>query len=114
MKAFIIILILAVVGFVAYTQFFAPLSEEEKEVKELEKRFSLATRMYLGAERLAGGTGLDTTSDVEEAIRSMNKTRSELVRLQERLQEEAAIERAEKLEARMKEFYKRNEIFWRD
>jgi hypothetical protein len=114
MRAFIIVIILAVIGFVVYTQFFAPLSEEENEVKELEKRFSLATRLYLGAERIMGGTGVDTTSDVEEAIRSMNKARRELVRLQERLQEEAAIERAEKLEAKMKEFYKRNEIFWRD
>jgi len=113
MKAFIILIILAVIGFVAYTQFFAPLSEEENEVKQLEKRFSLATRMYLGAERIAGGTGLDTTSDVEEAIRSMNKARSELIRLRERLEEEAAIKRADKLEAKMKEFYQRNEIFWR-
>lgn len=112
MKALAIVIILAVIGFVAYTQFLAPLSEEENEVKQLEKRFSLAIRVYLGAERIAGGTGLDTTSDVEEAIRSMNKARRELNRLQERLEEEAAIKRAEKLEAKMKEFYKRNEVFW--
>jgi hypothetical protein len=112
MKALAIIIILAVIGFIAYTQFFAPLSEEENEVKQLEKRFNLSTRQYLGAERIAGGTGLDTTSDVEEAIRSMNKTRAELMRLQKRLEEESAIKRAEKLEAKIKEFYERNEIFW--
>lgn len=112
MKALIIVIIIVVIGFIAYTQFFAPLSEEENEVKQLEKRFNLATRQYLGAERIAGGTGLDTTSDVEEAIRSMNKTRAELMRLQERLEEESAIKRAEKLEAKIKEFYERNEIFW--
>jgi pyridoxal biosynthesis lyase PdxS len=112
MKALIILIILVVIGFIAYTQFFAPLSEEENEVKQLEKRFNSATRLYLGAERIAGGTGLDTTSDVEEAIRSMNRARSELMRLQERLEEEAAIKRAKKLEAKMKEFYEKNEIFW--
>ena len=110
MKAFIFVLILLAIGFIAYTLFFTPLSEEEIEVKQLEERFGLASRQFLGAQRIAAGTGLDTTSDVEEAIREIKKARNELIRLRERLVEESAIKRAEKLEAKMDEFYKKNEL----
>ena len=110
MKALIWVLILGIIGFIVYTQLFTPLSEEEKEVKQLEDKFSSASRQFLDAARI-GGTGLDTTSDANDAIMRVQKVRNELKRLKERLEEEAAIERAEKLEVRVKEFYKKNDLY---
>ena len=110
MKALVLIIILAVIGYFAYTQFFKPLSEEEQLVKGLDKQFNLATRQFVGAGRISGGTGLDTTSDAEIAVNKIKKVRKELESIKDTLTEEKAIARAEKLDAKIKNFYEKNDL----
>lgn len=110
MKALVWIIILAVIGYFAYTQFFGPLSEEEQLVKDLDKQFNLAARQFVGAGRLSGGTGLDMTSDAEMAVNKIKKVRKELESIEDTLTEEKAIERAEKLDAKIKNFYEKNDL----
>lgn len=109
MRAIIIILILAVAGFLAYTTFFS-LTEEEKMVKTLENDFDEAVGNFLRAGRTMAGTGLDTTSDVDDAVRRIKKAERGLRELMTRLTEESAKKRAEKLAAEIREFSQKNDI----
>lgn len=109
MRAIIAILLVAVLVFLAYT-YFTSLSEEEKMVKALEKEFDLAVGDFLRAGRTMAATGMDTTSDVDDAVRKIKKVKKELQALRDRLEEDAAQNRAEKLEAKIREFERKNDI----
>jgi len=109
MRAIIVILILAIVGFLAYTFFFS-VTEEEKMVKALENDFDEAVGNFLRAGRTMAGTGLDTTSDVDDAVRKIKKAEKELKELMTRLTDESAKKKAEKLDNKIKEFSKKNDI----
>jgi uncharacterized membrane protein YukC len=109
MRAIIIILILAVLGFLAYNYFFS-LSEEEKMVTSLEDDFDQGVGDFLRAVRNMAGTGLDTTSEVDLAVRKIKKAEKELQELMPRLHEEAAKKKAEKLEAKIRKFTTQNDI----
>jgi len=109
MRAIIAILLVVVLGFLAYT-YFTSLSEEEKMVKALEKEFDLAVGNFLRAGRTMAGTGLDTTSDVDDAVIKIKKVKKELKALKTRLEEDSAQKKAEKLEAKIKDFERKNDI----
>jgi hypothetical protein len=109
MRAIIVILLVIVLGFLAYT-YLTSLSEEEKEVKALEKEFDQAVGDFLRAIRTMSGTGMDTTSDVDDAVVKIKKVKKELKSLQTRLQEDSAKERAAKLEEKIREFERKNDI----
>jgi flagellin-specific chaperone FliS len=109
MKAIIAILLVVIIGFLAYT-YFTSISEEEQKVKALEKLFDQAVGDFLRALRTMSGTGLDTTSDVDDAVVKIKKVKKELKSLKSSLQESGAQERAEKLDAKIKEFERKNDI----
>ena len=109
MRAVIIILILAIIGFLVYSVFFS-LTEEEKMVKALENEFDDAVGNFLRAGRTMAGTGLDTTSDVDDAVRKIKKTDKELQELMPKLTEESAKKKAEKLKEKIREFSRKNDI----
>lgn len=110
MRVVIVILILVVIGFLAYTYLLAPRSEEEKMVKALEDEFDQAVGNFLRAGRTMAGTGMDTTSDVHDAVRKIKKVERELEDLKNRLTEESAQNKADKLETKIKEFVRKNDI----
>jgi type II secretory pathway pseudopilin PulG len=109
MRAIIVILVVVIIGFLAYT-YLTSLSEEEQRVKTLEKEFDLAVGDFLRAIRTMSGTGMDTTSDVDDAVIKIKKVKKELNSLKNSLQESKAQERAEKLDAKIKEFERKNDI----
>ena len=109
MRAIIIILIIAIVGFLVYTTFIS-LTEEEKMVKTLENDFDKAVGIFLRAGRTMAGTGLDATSDVDDAVRKIKKTQKELQDLVSCLTQDPAKKKAEKLEGKIREFSKKNDI----
>jgi hypothetical protein len=109
MRAIVAIVIVIVIGFLAYT-YFSSVSEEEKQVKSLEKEFDVAVGNFLRAYRTMSGTGMDTTSDIDDAVVKIKKVKKELKALKSGLQESGAQERAEKLEAKIKEFERKNDI----
>ena len=109
MRAVIAVLIIIVLGFLAYT-YFTNLSEEEKQVKALEKEFDQAVGDFLRALRTMSGTGMDTTSDVDDAVVKIKRVKKDLNSLERSLQETGAKDRAEKLDAKIKEFERKNDI----
>lgn len=109
MRAIIVILLVVILGFLAYT-YFTSATEEEKSVKALEKEFDSAVGDFLRAVRTMSGTGLDTTSDVDDAVIKIKKVKKELIALKARLEEDSAQGRAEKLETKIKEFESKNDI----
>ena len=110
MKRLIWILALAIIGYIAYTQLVTPLSEEAKEVKELEKKFNTATTDYIRAVRTAGDIATVSLPAAEDAVKVIKGVEADLNGLSKRLKEEDAIERAKKLEAKIKEFYRQNDL----
>ncbi|MGD8537571.1 MAG: hypothetical protein PVI66_02510 [Candidatus Aminicenantes bacterium] len=112
MKALIWILILGAIGYFGYTNYVKPLTSEEKEVKLVEDKFDAAVEEYLQAVRKAGGLGMDTVSDADAAIRKVRATKDALLNLKRRLKDEAALEKAKALEAKMRNFYARNDLIW--
>jgi len=110
MRVLIWILIIAVISFLAYNYFYSALSEEEKQVKELEKRFNTAIEQYVRAVRTTAEIAMATVSDSDEAVRKVKNVKNELEELKKRLKEEDALTKAKKLEEKIREFYKRNEI----
>jgi len=109
MRAVIAILLIAVIGFLAYS-YFTSLSQEEKSVKALDKEFDQAVSDFLRALRTTAGTGLDTTPDVNDAVRKIKKVKSKLKALMGTLQEDSAKETGKKLEEMIKEFERKNDI----
>ncbi|MFA9453379.1 MAG: hypothetical protein ACERK6_05620 [Candidatus Aminicenantaceae bacterium] len=104
MKALIVILILAAAGYLAYTYLYVPMTDEEKIIHDLEKRFDEASRSLLGAERMAGSTGMDTTSDAELAIRRVQRLENELKNLKPTLKDESSKLKAAELEKKIQNF----------
>jgi hypothetical protein len=112
MRALVWILILGAIGYFGYTNYVKPLTSEEKEVQVIEKKFDAAVEEYMQAVRTAGGLGMDTISDVDAAIRKVRFSKDALLNLKRRLKDEAAIEKAKALEARMRTFYGKNDLIW--
>jgi len=112
MRALAIILILGAIGYFGYNHFLKPLTGEEQEVEAIEQRFDAALQEYLQAVRKAGGLGMDTIGDVDDAIRKIRSTKTALLNLKRRLKEPAAIEKANNLESEMRTFYAKNDLIW--
>jgi hypothetical protein len=112
MKALIWILILGAIGYFGYTNYVQPLTGEEKEVKIVEDRYDAAVEEYLQAVRKAGGLGMDTIADADAAIGKLRSTKTALLNLKRRLKDEAALERANALETKMRNFYAQNDLIW--
>ena len=110
MKRLIWVLVIAIIGYIAYTQFVTPLSEEAMDVKQLEKKFNTASTDFVRAVRTASEIATVSLHSAEDAIRAIKKVKADLDSLKKRLKEEDAIKRAEKLEAKIKEFYRQNDL----
>lgn len=110
MKKLLWILAFAIIGYFLYTQFVTTLSEEAKEVKQLEKRFNTASGNYIRAVRTTGEIATVAVPAAEDAIRDIKKVKTELDDLKKRLKEGDAVERADRLEAKIKEFYRKNDL----
>lgn len=106
----LVVLLLAVAGYFAYTHFHKPLSDEELAVRDLEKRFEKAARAFAGSGRMSGMTGVDMTAGAEQAVRAVKQVRDELAGLKRGLSEEKARERADALQKKIEEFSRTNEL----
>jgi hypothetical protein len=80
------------------------LSEEEQQVKDLEDRFDAARKQYAQANRTASVGGIDTTSDVIAAQKSVRQVARELKDLTRQLSSDSAKRRAGSLDASVQEF----------
>jgi hypothetical protein len=112
MKALIWILILGAIGYFGYTNFVKPLTSEEKDVQLIENKYNAAVEEYMQAVRKMGGLGMGTISDADDAIRKVRGTKEALLNLKRRLKDAVAIEKANALEAKMRQFYSKNDLIW--
>ncbi len=110
MKALIWLVILAVAGFLAYQYYQKSISDEERQVRQLEKEFRRATDLFISAMRQSAEIGLAAIADPETAVNKIIEVRENLRQLMSSLTEEKAIAHARALEGQILNFCRRNEI----
>ena len=106
MKKLLLLAVVVAGGIFGYAHFLnaRPASPEEKILVDLEHRFDKATQQMAMANSSAGVTGMDTTADVEAARSTVRRIDTELEALKGRLKSAAAIQRAERLQEKVKAF----------
>jgi len=108
MKKLIVLILVLAAGYFAYQKFVVrSLSEEQKQVQALADDFAAAKQQMAQAERSAGATGMDMTSDVDTTMGAAETLLKKLRELRENLKEEKALEMANELEAELQAFLNR-------
>jgi predicted negative regulator of RcsB-dependent stress response len=113
MTRIVVLIIIAVAGFIAYNYFTtgemalspsSTLSAEEQEVKSLADSFNEAQREVRQAERTGAVSGVGNLGAVEDAINEIDRIQNDLATLKSRLESGSAMEEAERLEGEIKAF----------
>lgn len=93
-------------GIFGYTHFFnvPAASADESALGDLEHRFEAASQSMALASRSSGVSGMDTTADIEAARAAVRRVDSELQALKGRLESAAALQRADRLQERVRAF----------
>ncbi len=105
MKRVLIVLILAVAGFIAWNNFLAPTAgASESRIADLESQLDAARSQMLQAGRTAGMSGMDTTADAGAAAAEVELIEGRLKALMKDLETPAARERAARLQKKIDEF----------
>lgn len=108
MKKLVILILIAGAGYFAYQKFVVNnLSEEQKQVQTIADEFSAAKQQMAQAERMAGVSGVDTTSDIDSGLQAARSLLEKLQALQEKLTEDKAFEMADKLALELNAFLAR-------
>jgi hypothetical protein len=109
MKKLVVLILVVAAGYFAYQKFVVGnVSAEEKQVQALADEFSAAKQQMAQAERTAGVSGMDMTSDVAGVARVAQVLLEKLQGVKENLSEEKAIEKAAALESELRAFIERN------
>lgn len=115
MKKLIILIILIAVLIIVYKNFVSPsLDDSPEEMTEidrlemLEEEFESAKMQLFQAERSAGLTGVDTTSEAEMAINIVKRIKEKLTDLKDKMTNEEDLEKAEEFEEKIDEFLRKN------
>lgn len=110
MKSLITLIILVVIGILAYNYFVdsGPVTEEEQELNMLEKDFDRALKDLHKAGRMTGLSGMDTTSETEDIINRMERIQETIDMLKNRIKDEKILKKASALEEKVKRFLREN------
>jgi len=79
MKNVISIIIIIVVGLLAYNHFNKTYTADEQYLMDLESDFNSASALMTQSERSSAVAGLDTTSSFEQGIESIRDVRLDLI-----------------------------------
>jgi hypothetical protein len=110
MKKAVLVLALVAIGYFAYTKFYRPVSDEERQVQAFEERFETARNRFMSAARARAMPGEAAIADPEAAVRRLKTVRADFDRFYGTLTDEAAVARADKLAAAIEEFFEKNDI----
>jgi len=110
MRQLVIIIFIALLGFLVYTQLIEPPSEDMLALRAMRKEVDLAINQYTRALKYTSGMGMDLVGDIEMAVARVKKVDRDLSELRSRLQDEEAREKADILEARIDNFLKKNDL----
>jgi len=109
MKKLIVLIVLAVAGYFAYTRFVkVEGTAEEQRVAELEQEFANAEKSLNQAGRAAGLGGVDTTHDAAAAVSQAGDIKRRLDELLPTLKEEGSQQKARELRTKLDQFLERN------
>lgn len=106
MRAFMFIVVIAIVGFLAYNflttgqvSLSGPgsLDEERQSVQDLRDEFQAAQGQYRQAGRAVAVSGIDATADVEDFLADLDRIEAEAKKLRPKLESEAARRDLERL-----------------
>ena len=115
MKKLVVLILIVAAGLIAYNYYTtgeislipsSSLSEEERELKQLEKVFHKAQNEIIQASRAASITGLDTPSDVTGAMREIERVEQALIALKRRISSEQTKTKVERLLSQIRAFKK--------
>jgi len=106
MRKILILCLIVVAGVVGYSRFGSAhsASADEKALADLEHQFDAASQQMAMANHSAGLSGMDATADVEAARAAVRRVDSELQTLKGRLTSEAAQQRADRLQEKVRAF----------
>lgn len=107
MKNLIIIVIVAAVGFAAFQVLNEPLSEEGQRIEDFEDEYISARKEFRQAEKSAS-LGMDSTSEAEHAMKRIQKVREDLKAVLDSIEDEAVLNKAQKLIVNIGEFLAQN------
>lgn len=108
MKQLMVLILVVAVGYFAYQKFVVgEQSEEVKQVQALADEFSAVKQQMAQAERAAGATGMDMTSDADSAMGAAEALLKKLRELKESLAEDKALQEAEELDQQIRAFLNR-------
>ena len=110
MKKAALVLILIALGYIAYTRYLRPVSDEERQVQAFEARFETARNRFLSAARSLAMPGEAALADPEAAVRRLKTVKADFDRFYESLTDEAAVARADKLAEAIEAFFEKNDI----
>jgi hypothetical protein len=109
MKSLVILIILVVIGILLYNQFLAgPVSEEEAELRVLERDFESSLKRVRQSERVLALSGADTSADIDDALMNVEEIKEKLIALKERIEDEKLLKRADALEQRINRYLREN------
>ncbi|MGZ5488730.1 MAG: hypothetical protein ACXWF4_09375 [Candidatus Aminicenantales bacterium] len=109
-KALVVILLIAGAGYLVYQQIGRTPPEEEMLVDHLNDRYAVLVNKFTSASGRSGSLGMDTTYDSETVVVEIQKIQSELAELRQKLIEERAVRKADRLSEKIEAFCKKNEI----
>jgi len=106
MRRVLIVLILAAVGFVVWTNFVSPrtASAADSQLADLENRLEAAKARVTRSGRAAGISGVDTTADAGAVPAEVDRIERSLRDLAKSLDSEAARQRSDRLQKKIDEF----------
>ena len=113
MKNLITIAVVVVVALVAFNYFQtgefkllpgSSMSPEEQELNRLKGEFRRAAQAYRQAGRSAGVSGLDTTSDVEAALKTVDGVERDIQQLRKRTDDPEVKSKIDDLLAEIKKY----------
>ncbi len=108
MKKLIVLILIVAAGYFVYQKFVAgEQGEEMQQVRTLEDEFSAIKQQMAQAERAAGVSGMDMTSEADSAMGAAEALLKKVQELKESLAEENALQKAEELEQQIGAFLKR-------
>jgi hypothetical protein len=109
MKSLITLIILIIIGILAYNYFFSgPLTEEEKKLDGFRRDFDSALKQMRQAERTLAISGGDTSADIDDAIARVEKIKESLASFIERGEDKKLLKKARALEERINTFLRKN------
>lgn len=113
MKKLIVLILIGLAGLVGYNYYTtgkisltpsSSLSEEERELKQLEKAFHKAQNEIIQGSRAASITGMDAPVDVTGLMHEIDGVETAIISLKSRMTSESARKKTERLLSEIRAF----------